>query len=310
MIVLFQSTFDNQDWWREELGRRAPALDVRYGIAAVEDRTAVEYAIVWGPPPGVLASLPRLKAIFSIGAGIDHLNSDPLFPRHLPLTRVVDDNMTRRMTEWVVHHVLRHHLQQPAYDAQQRARVWRRRPQLLAAERRVGLLGLGVLGRAAGEALVRLGFPVAGLTRTPHAVPGIAIHSGPDALPGFLAASDILVVLAPLTAATDGLLDRTNLGRLPPGAAVINAARGRIIVEADLLALLDADHLSGASLDVFVDEPLPPNHRFWTHPKVTVIPHAAATTDPRSVISQFLAAIEAVEAGREPANLVDWTKGY
>lgn len=310
MIVLFQSTFDNQDWWRAELGRQAPQLDIRYGIEEVDDPAAVDYAIVWGPPPGVLAGLPRLKAIFSLGAGIDHLNSDPLFPRHLPLTRVVDDNMTRRMTEWVVHHVLRHHLQQPAYDAQQRRHLWHRLPQDLAETRRVGLIGLGVLGRAAAAALGRLGFPVAALTRSPREVPGVTLHAGADALAGFLATTDILVVLAPLTPETEGLLDRTNLARLPRGAAIINAARGRIIVEADLLALLDEGHLSGASLDVFVEEPLPAGHPFWDHPKITVIPHAAATTDPRSAIGQFLAAIEAVEAGRAPANLVDWAKGY
>jgi glyoxylate/hydroxypyruvate reductase A len=277
---------------------------------ALGDPAEIDAAIVWRPAPGWLAALPNLKLILSQGAGTDHIFNDPMLPRHLPVLRLIDPAMTRAMVEYVTFQVLRLHLQDPVFRAQQQARIWQQLVPIPAAERRVGLLGLGTLGTASAAALKGLGFPVAGWTRTPKAVPGIDSFSGREGLQALARRSDILVCLLPLTPATAGILNRDLFDRLPRGASVINAGRGGHLVEADLLAALAAGRIGHAVLDVFETEPLPPAHPFWDHAQVTITPHVAAITNPVTAARVMAANLRRLEAGDAFADRVDPAIGY
>jgi glyoxylate/hydroxypyruvate reductase A len=292
----------------------AQGRDVRLWPDRIGDPADVAYAGVWKPPPGLLAQFPNLRVIFSLGAGVDALTGDATLPP-VPLVRIVDADLTMRMTEYVVLHVLMMHRQQRRYDAQQRQRLWRELPQPAAHEVAVGVMGLGVLGGAAAKALACLGFRVAGWSRTPGQIDGVTMFHGLAQLDAFLARSEVLVCLLPHTPATDGILDRALLAKLKRngalgGAYLINAGRGRLQVEADILAALDEGTLAGATLDVFADEPLPPASPFWTHPKVTVTPHAAAASVPNALVANVLRQIERFERGEPMENVIDRAAGY
>ncbi len=309
MALLFKSEIDRADWWAAELAKLEPELEVRVW-PDVGDPADIEFALVWMHEPGSLKAFPNLKGIFSLGAGVDHIFRDPDLPPGVPITRVVDPDLTDRMTEYVLLHVLRYHRQQPAYDAQQARGEWRELHQPAAHDRRVGVMGLGVLGRDAAGRLADLGFRVAGWSRSAKEIEGVETFHGRDGLDAFLARTDILVCLLPLTPATEDILDARLFARLPEGAYLINAARGRHLVEEDLLAALDSGRIAGATLDVFRREPLPPEHPFWRHPKVTVTPHIASITDPRSVARQVVENIHRLRAGRPPLHRVDPAAGY
>ena len=308
-MLIFRSGGDSTEWWRTQLREEAPDVEVRLWEepGRIED---IEYALVWNPEPGVLKRFPNLKAIFSLGAGVDHIFVDRDLPPGVPVTRVVDDNLTARMTEFVVLHVLRIHRQLPLYEAQQREAVWRGHPQTATAERTVGLLGMGVFGQDAAAKLRLLGFVVAGWSRTAKDLPGIACHHGAEGLSPFLARTNILVCLLPLTPLTEGILDAGLLASLPEGASLINVARGQHLVDADLIAALDGGHIAGAVLDVFNGEPLAADHPFWRHPKVTVTPHIASLSDPRTIIEQVVENLRRCEAGRPLLHQVDPARGY
>lgn len=309
MALLVVSAHKNLDDWTAELRRQVPDLELRF-LPAFGDPADIEYALVWLPPPGLLASLPNLKVIFSLGAGVDHLLRDPTLP-DVPLVRMVEPGLTEGMTEYVCLHVLRWHRDAPAYEHQQGERVWKQVPhQRIARERRVGILGLGVLGQDAARALAQLRFDVAGWSRTAKRVEGVTCFHGDAGLPPFLARTEILVCLLPLTPDTENILDAKLFAGLPPGAVVINAARGKLQVEEDLLAALDSGHLAGATLDVFRAEPLPAEHPFWTHPKVTVTPHVAAITQARTGIRHIADAIGRARRGEPLLHLVDRQRGY
>lgn len=309
MALLFYSAHDHAGDWVTELRRQKPGLDVRVW-PEVGDPADIDYALVWKPPPGLLAGLPALKVIFSLGAGVDALLQDATLPDR-PLVRMVEPGLTEGMTEYVCLHVLRWHRDAPLFEAQQRAGVWRQiAHQHLARERRVGIMGLGALGADAAAALTALRFDVAGWSRSRKDLPGVTCHAGADGLAAFLARTDILVCLLPLTPQTRDILNADLFARLPTGAVVINAARGQHLVEEDLLAALDSGHLAGATLDVFRTEPLPADHAFWTHPKVTLTPHVAAITQARTAVAQVVDGIERVEGGRPLVNVVDRALGY
>jgi glyoxylate/hydroxypyruvate reductase len=309
MAILFRSTPAATARWRLLLGALLPEHEIRYW-PDIGDRAAIDYALVWQPEPGLLAGLPNLKLIFGLGAGIDHLLRDPALPREVPIVRLVDPYMTDAMSEYVVLSVLRLHRQDLDYLAQQRAALWRELEQKNAAERPVGVLGFGTLGRDAGKKLQALGFPVAGWSRSPQQVAGFATFAGPAGLEALLAQSEILVCLLPLTTATAGILSAGNFARLPRGAGLVNAGRGGHLVEADLIAALDGRQLGGAVLDVFQDEPLPPEHPFWRHPRIVVTPHIAAETHPPTAAPIIGDAIRRYEAGLPVANIVDLARGY
>lgn len=309
MAILFRSTPAATARWRPLLAELMPEHQFRFW-PDIGDPAAIEYAMVWQPPPGLLASLPNLKLICGLGAGIDHLLHDPELPRHVPIMRLVDPYMTDAMSEYVVLSVLRLHRQDLDYLAQQRAQIWEERDQKNACERPVGILGFGTLGQEAGRKLRALAFPVAGWSRSAKGIAGFKTYAGADGLPAIAAESEILVCLLPLTAATEGIMNADLFARLPRGAGLVNAGRGGHLVEADLIPALDSGQLSGAVLDVFREEPLPPGHPFWSHPRIIVTPHIAAETHPPTAAAIIGDAIRRFAAGQPVPNLVDLAKGY
>ena len=309
MAILFRSTPAATARWRPLLGALMPGRDIRFW-PEIGDKAEIEYALVWQPDPGLLAGLPKLKLIFGLGAGIDHLLRDPELPRQVPIVRLVDPYMTDAMSEFVTLSVLRLHRQDLDYMAQQRAAVWEEREQKNAAERPVGILGFGTLGQDAGRKLKALGFEGAGWSRGDKAIAGFTTFAGPAGLEALLARSEILVCLLPLTPDTAGILNARTFARLPRGAGVVNAGRGGHLVEKDLIPALESGQLSGAVLDVFDAEPLPPGHPFWRHPRIVVTPHIAAETHPPTAAPIIAEAIRRFEAGLPVPNLVDLARGY
>jgi len=309
MILLYRGESERSERWREALRNLEPRIELRAWPDWGEAGEA-EFALVWKPPPGLLKDCRRLRAIFSLGAGVDHLLDDPELPEGVPVVRLVDRGLTIGMTEFVVLSVLQHHRSMLDYAAQQRERVWRELPQVLPWRRRVGILGLGVLGGDAAAKLSVFGFDLAGWSRSPKQLAGVHCFHGEDQLLAFLARSDVLVNLLPLTPETEGILNARTLGALPRGAALVSVARGRHVVEQDLLAALDSGQLGGATLDVFHQEPLPPEHPFWAHPRVILTPHAAAQTIPETAAESIVAGIHRALAGRPLENVVDLARGY
>ncbi len=300
--------------WRRRFTQRLAGRHIATAEEAMADATAFRYAAVWKPAPGLLAQFPNLEVIFNLGAGVDALLQDQALPK-VPLVRVVNEDLTRRMTEYVVLHCLMHHRRQRMLDQAQANRQWQAKDQWAAASVRVGILGLGELGQDAAEVLVRIGFNVAGWSRTLKTVPNVATFAGTQGLATFLARTDILVALVPLTPETAGILNRRLFEGLARdgvlGAPVlINAGRGGLQVEVDVLGCLDDGTLGAATLDVFHAEPLPPDSPFWSHPKVTVTPHNAADSDPDAISDYVVAQIRRHEAGQLIENVVDRVKGY
>jgi len=274
----------------------------------------VHFAAVWKPVPGELAGFPNLKVIFNLGAGVDALMADPTLPE-VPLVRVAVDDLTGRMTEYVVLHVLMHHRQELYLRQSQREKRWAPKFQWPASAISVGIMGLGTLGTEAAQVLHRIGFQVLGWRRTPRQVEGVTCLHGHAQFEPFLARTDMLVCLLPLTPDTRGMLNRGVFEKLnrksPLGAPVlINAGRGGLQNEADILACLDDGTLGGVSLDVFAQEPLPADSPFWTHPKVVLTPHNAADTDPDAISRYVAAQIARFEAGGALDNVVDRKRGY
>lgn len=308
MALLFCSDADDPVAWRGELERRVPGLDFRVW-PEIGDPTEITAALVWLPPPGLLASLPNLRAVLSLGAGVDALLRDPTLP-DVPVCRMVDPSLTRSMSEYVLTLVLRYHRDLDRYEAQQRRHAWRLRVPRPAAARTVGIMGLGVLGADAARLLARHGFSVRGWSRTAAPVEGVTGYAGAGQLGTFLAGCDILVCLLPLTPATTGILNAELFQRLPTGARLINVARGRHLVEQDLIDALDAGRLAHATLDVFAEEPLPREHPFWRHPRITVTPHSASYSLPETGTEIVAENLRRLEAGLPLGHVVDRARGY
>jgi glyoxylate/hydroxypyruvate reductase A len=281
---------------------------------AAFDPAEIHYAAVWKPVHGELAAFPNLRVIFNLGAGVDALIADSSLP-NVPLVRVAVSDLTDRMTEYVVLHVLMHHRQELYLRASQRERRWAPKAQWPASAIAVGIMGLGTLGSNAAEILRRIGFRVSGWSRSPRQIGGIECFHGKAQLDAFLRHTDILVCLLPLTPETRQILNRGLFSRLnrnsPMGAPVlINAGRGGLQNEADILECLDDGTLGAVSLDVFAQEPLAANSPFWSHPKVVLTPHNAADTDPDEISKYVARQIERFEAGGELENVVDSGRGY
>ena len=281
---------------------------------AKENAEDVHYAAVWKPVPGELAAFPNLKVIFNLGAGVDALMADKTQP-DVPLVRVAVDDLTGRMTEYVALHVLMHHRQELYLRESQREKRWAPKSQWPASAISVGIMGLGVLGANAAEVLRRIGFRVGGWSRSERRIEGVACFHGEAGFDAFLRQTDILVCLLPLTSDTRHILNRDVFAKLnrtsPMGAPVlINAGRGGLQNETDILACLDDGTLGAASLDVFAEEPLSPQSPFWTHPKVVLTPHNAADTDPDEISRYVAEQIDRFEAGGALDNVVDRGRGY
>jgi len=309
VALLIKTDIDRGNAWTEALNAHYPELKT-YTWPYDGDPAKIDYALVWQPPKGELKRYPNRRAIFSVGAGIDHLASDPELPRNVPVVRMVEPGLTAGMTQYVVLSVLNHHRFMLDYAGQRRAKVWEEIPQVAAEARQVGMLGLGVLGRDALEKLKAFDFKLAGWSRSPKSISGVTCYHGPAGLDEFLAGTDILVCLLPLTAETADLLNRDLFAKLPAGAAVINVGRGGQLVEEDLIEALDSGQLSGATLDVFREEPLPEGHPFWEHPRVFMTPHIASMTIPSSAVRAVVANIQRLEAGEALQHVVDLKRGY
>ena len=309
-VLLAITGFHPQRWHEILSAEREVVLE-----PAGADDPSISYAVVWNQRPRVLSSLPNLRVIFSVGAGVDHILADPTVPDDVPIVKIVSDNLTQHMTEYVVWRVMDHHRQGMLYSAQQKKKIWREAPQRPASDISVGIMGLGTLGRAAASALQAIGFRVNGWSRSAKSVPGVTTFAGDSGLIPFLNATDILVVLLPLTPATQGLIDYRVLKELRKrnglgGAVLINAGRGRLQKDADIARALDDGTLKEASLDVFEVEPLPKTSPLWAHPKVFVTPHAAATSDPAHLVPIMLRQMDAFERGEPLQNLVDRAARY
>ncbi|OYT89235.1 MAG: glyoxylate/hydroxypyruvate reductase A [Burkholderiales bacterium PBB6] len=298
--------------WQTHLQAALPQERILTTLSSAE-RGEVDVAVVANPPAGSLQGLPSLRLIQSLWAGVDRLMLDSTLPPDVPVARMVDPHMNDAMAQTALWAVLSLHRGFFDYARQQAEACWLPLPQRRADEVRVSVLGLGQMGGTVARALQAAGYAVTGwrLGLEPPASPSpVPSCSGLPALPGLLASTDVLINLLPLTPATTGMLNAQLFARLPQGASVVNLARGAHLVEADLLAALSSGHISRAVLDVFATEPLPPAHAFWRHPKVTVLPHAAAATDPRSAAAVVAANVQALRAGRPLAHRVSRSAGY
>ncbi|MEZ5796471.1 MAG: glyoxylate/hydroxypyruvate reductase A [Paracoccaceae bacterium] len=295
--------------WIALLARLLPEFTVE-DMENPADPAAVEYAVVWAPPAGAIARFANLRAVVSIGAGVDHVLRDPDLPQHLPILRTTGPDMVQRLREYVALHVLTHHRELAVTDANQRAGHWQQIVTPLASRRRVGVMGLGTIAQACARTLAALGFDTAGWSRSGRPVEGITVFAGAGGLADFLARTEILVCLLPLTPQTRDILDAGLMAALPRGARIINAGRGGHLVEADLLSALETGQIGGATLDVFRTEPLPQGHPFWTHPKIRVTPHVASMIDAETGASVIAANIRSFHAtGTSPA-IADPRRGY
>ena len=316
MTLLFSSKTDDADLWRDALADELQDLDFRVwtpggeGGADGGDPADIEYALVWAPKKGALRKFPNLKAIFSLGAGVDHLMVGRDLPEGVPVVRLVDPGLIRGMREYVIYWVLHHHRHFGEYERLVAEKRWRQLPQADTRKRRVGIMGLGILGADAAANLRGLEIDVAGWSRTSKDLDGVTGFHGADGLGPFLERTEILVCLLPLTPQTEAIINADTLARLPRGAVVINAARGGHVVDEDLLKALDDGHLAAAMLDVFHTEPLPDDHPFWDHPKVTVTPHVASLTVPATAAEAVAENIRRIRAGQPPEPIVDPKAGY
>jgi glyoxylate/hydroxypyruvate reductase A len=269
-----------------------------------------DYAVVWAPTPALLGQLARVKAIFLMGAGVDAvLKFGDALP-DVPVIRLGDAGMGEQMAEYVVYAVLRYFRRFDEYENQARLGVWN---PLIAHDKKaftVGVLGLGKLGMPVVQALRQLGFPVRGWSRTQKDIPGVDCYAGMDALDDFLSGTRVLVCMLPLTPETTNLLDRARLSKLPEGAYLVNVARGAQVAEPDLMALIRAGHIVGATLDVFRNEPLPAPHPFWNEPRITITPHISALTIREEAVRQIAHKITLLERGEAVADVVDRKTGY
>ncbi len=312
MALLFSSKNDDAGRWRDVLAQQLPDLEFREWTPDgqdIGDPADIEFALVWAPKKGALKAFPNLKAVLSLGAGVDHLLGKDL-PLGIPVVRLVDPGLTRGLREYVIYWTLHFHRRFAEYAASTAAGEWLQLPQADTRKRRVGIMGLGIMGEDAALHLHSLEFDVAGWSRRTKTLDGITCFHGRDGLADFLSQTEILVCLLPLTPETTGIINKDTLELLPQGAAIINAARGPHVVDEDLIRALDSGHISGATLDVFHKEPLPDDHSFWQHPKVTVTPHVASLTVPETAALAVAENIRRIRAGEAPQPIVDPDRVY
>ena len=311
MKLLFYTAASNSAAWLDALSRAMPRASIGTwpeGAAGATD--GADYALVWKPPPELLAKLGSAKAIFNLGAGVDNLDPIPRSLQAVPLIRLEDAGMAEQMAEYVVHAVLRRYREFDAYAESQRDALWQPRDRVDKSGFRIGMLGMGVLGAAVAAALAPFGFPVDGWSRSRKQISDVRSFAGTAELGEFLGRCRVLVCLLPLTAETRGMLNRAMLSQLSHGAYVVNVSRGALLVDEDLLALIESGAIDGATLDVFQEEPLPPSHAFWHHPRITVTPHVSAVTRIEESVAQIAAKIRRFEAGLPVSGVVDRARFY
>ncbi|HEX5785844.1 MAG TPA: glyoxylate/hydroxypyruvate reductase A [Burkholderiaceae bacterium] len=306
MRIVFYCTGTAPEPWLAGLRAALPEADV---FLWTHGAPQADHAVVWAPPQAFIDEQPGLQTLFNIGAGVDALLRLQL-PPGVQVVRLDDAGMSVQMAEYVCQAVIRHFREFDVSERDMAQGRWAFRKPRLRSDFPVGVMGLGVLGTRVAQALRVFEFPVLGWSRSPKDVPGVQTLAGEDRFHDFLASCRVLVNLLPLTAQTENILNRHTLSRLQPGGYLINVARGAHLVDADLLALLDEGHLAGATLDVFRSEPLPPEHPFWGHPKLTLTPHTSARTLRDESIAQIAGKIRALAAGQPVAGVVNRSLGY
>jgi glyoxylate/hydroxypyruvate reductase A len=310
-VLLYRGDGITEPWVRD-FSNALPHAEIvvwREGMSlAAQPRC--DYAVTWAPTPALLDQLAHVKAIFLTGAGVDALMKfgDALPP--VPIVRLGDAGMAEQMAEYVAYATLRYFRRFDDYELQARQGIWNPLPRRDKADFTVGVLGLGRLGMPVLRTVRQLGFPVRGWSRSARDLPGVECFSGMESLDDFLAGTQVLVCMLPLTPETTNLLDRARLSRLPRGAYLVNVARGAQVAEPDLLALIRAGHIAGATLDVFRNEPLPAPHPFWSEPRITITPHVSAITLREEAVQQIVAKIERLERGEAIDDVVDRARGY
>lgn len=309
MTLLFHGLEQRGLVWREIVSARVPQMPfLRWGHDEVDPLT-VRYIAAWNAPPEFIAQFPNLEILFSVGAGIDQLPLDAL-PPQVRVVRMVEQGIITGMAEYVAMACLALHRDLPFFISEQRAGRWSYRHTRLASESRIGIMGLGELGRASLEILRPMGFPLSGWSRSPRVIEGVSCFSGEAGFEAFLAQSDILVCLLPLTDETRGILCRETFAKMPVGSAVVNAGRGGHLIADDLIAALDAGQLRAAMLDVTSPEPLPESHAFYRHPAIFLTPHVAAETRHETAGNVLADNVERLLAGEPLLGEVDRARGY
>jgi len=308
MTFLYKANPTRGQQWAKRFAAHAPDLPFRIW-PDIGDPKEVRYLGVWEPPQDIGAAFPNVELLFSVGAGVDQFDFARL-PPHVPLVRMLDPGIKQAMVEYVTFAVLALHRDLLRFLAQQREQVWEEFQITYADRRRIGVMGLGLLGQAVLERLKPFGFPLAGWNRSPRDLPGITCYAGAENLGAFLAQTDILICLLPLTRETTGILNVRLFAQLPRGAQIINVGRGGHLVAADLIAALDAGQLGGAVLDVVDPEPLPKGDPLWTHPKILLTPHNASMTRPETAVAFVLDTIARHRRGEPLPGLVDRDRGY
>jgi len=312
MSILLASTdfWEDMEVWSNGLKIAMPEMDIKV-YPDEGDVDKVEYAVVWKHPPGILKQYPNLKAILSLGAGVDHIISDPDLPDGLPIIRLVDKKLTHEMCLHSLHWVLHFHSDQYLYRIQQSNRKWIQQSSVQSEDRTIGIMGLGNIGNSIGDLLINLDFNVIGWgARKKDSLDGIEYFFGKDQLSDFLNKTDILINVLPLTENTTDILTKKELEYLPKGSFIINIGRGGIINEKDLLLLLDDGHIAAAALDVFAKEPLPENNSLWSHPSVYITPHIAGQSNPKSAAKTIANNIYRINKGESPYPIYNKENGY
>jgi len=308
MSFVYKADAERGRRWAEIFANEAPQHEFRIW-PDIGDPAKVRFLAAWEPPARLRDTFPHLEVLFSSGAGVDQFDFATL-PTDLPVVRMVEPGIIGGMVEFVAGAVLNLHRDMPQYRRQQQRGTWKTIPVVPASRRRIGVLGLGELGRAVLAALRPFGFDCAGWSRSRHALDGVACFAGPEELPAFLARTQILVCLLPLTAETHGILDRTLFSQLPPGARLVHAGRGPQLVAEDLLVALARGQVADAVIDVTDPEPLPSSHPFWQHPNISLTPHIASMTQPETAARVVIDNLRRHEAGEPMLGLVDRTRGY
>ena len=307
-ILLYRADGDVAPW-AHDIAAALPDADIVLWHPGESTRPC-DYAVLWAPPPALLDGLAHARAIFLMGAGADSLLRFGEALPHVPIVRLGDAGMGEQMADYVTYAVLRYFRRFDDYERLASQDIWNPLPLYEKRDFTVGVLGLGRLGVPVLRRVQQLGFPVRGWSRTSKDLPGVETYSGMDALEPFLAGTRVLVCLLPLTADTNNLLDRARLSQLPIGAYVVNVARGALLAEPDLLALIRTNHIAGATLDVFRNEPLPAPHPFWGEPRITITPHVSAVTLREPAVRQIAAKIVRLERGEAVDDVVDRALGY
>ncbi len=310
MPMIIVSSGSNLSRWIDALKRAGPGIGV-FMPDEIKDKASVRFALSWNHPHGIFREFPNLVCISSFGAGADHILSDPHIPEHIEVVRIIDPLLSSDMAEFTLTVIMSSIRRMPVFWQQKQTGVWKKHRYRRITETRIGVMGTGMIGHHVATILKRTGFQVSGWSRTKKSDPAsYAKYHGREQLPEFLGMSDFLVCLLPLTPLTRGIVNKELLDMLPPEAFLINLGRGSHVVEADLLGSIDRGHVSGAHLDVFDTEPLPPSHPYWSHPAIEITPHVASLTDPTSVAPQIIENYQRLMDGKKLLNTVSRKLGY